>query len=160
MSQTELPPARPAVPWLRIAAIGAGAAIVIAVLVGIRIAQDDNAAERPSPVAQQSSAAAPASPAAKVVDAAQLATYWSDTYSGSDWYALASGPDWDGTWLSVSTKLHADADAKAPATAICAALSGYWLQSGRAFHSVRVLDQAGQVLVSRRTEGEQCSWRR
>ena len=93
------------------------------------------------------------------VDVNQLDTYWA-TYSGVSWYGLAQQPSWDGAWLSVRTSLWADADARVPASQMCAALENFWVTTGQRFGSVRVLDAAGNVLVSRRVESDPCTWRR
>lgn len=103
---------------------------------------------------------APAGPAPSKVDAAELGKYWADNYSAVSWYPLTEVPTWDGNVLTAKTKLVADSDAKAPAISICGALSGYFVLSGKEFQSVRVLDGAGQILVSRHTQSDQCQWRR
>lgn len=97
---------------------------------------------------------------AVALQVADLPVYWQEQTASVDWRALAEAPAWDGTWLSVKTSMVADSDARQPAMAMCATLSGYWISSGQEFHSVRVLAKTGSVLVSRRTQGEQCTWRR
>lgn len=104
-------------------------------------------------------AVAPRTVATSPVDKAELARYWQDNFSGTTWYALAKQPEWDGLTLTVKTSLFPDNDAIAPAESMCVALSGYWLSVGK-FEGVRVLDSAGNILVSRHTLGDQCTWRR
>jgi hypothetical protein len=95
------------------------------------------------------------------VDVSDLPAFWELQYSKASWYPLSSVPSWDGNVLTAKTTLVADADAVEPAKSICVAMSMYWLQSKDGqFRSVRVVDQAGQVLVSRHTEADQCTWRR
>lgn len=151
MSQQTQAAPRPA--W-QIVAITAGALAAVVALLYLGVAVLDWI------TADQPQAQQPMTGQVQQAALADLPVYWQEQTSSADWRALAGTPSWDGTWLSVSTQLVADADAKQPATAMCAALSGYWISSGQEFHSVRVLDKSGSVLVSRRTLGEQCTWRR
>jgi hypothetical protein len=103
---------------------------------------------------------APSAAQPATVDVSDLPAWWEQNYSAASWYGLTSVPKWDGNTLTAETKLYADSDAVAPATSICGAMSMYWLATGKEFHSVRVVDGAGQILVSRHTMAEQCTWRR
>lgn len=101
--------------------------------------------------------AAPVEPPA--FDQAAFDKYWADNVS-DDVQATVTSVDWSGSMLTAHTKLYADGDAVLPATDACTALGGFWLFTGRDFHSVRVLDGADQILVSRHTITDNCTWRR
>ena len=100
----------------------------------------------------------PAPPAASdPFDRGAFDRYWAGPNVTPRTRNLVTSVDWSGSVLTAHTQLVADSDAIEPATTICGALSGFWVGD---FHSVRVLDGADQVLVSRRTAGETCTWRR
>lgn len=103
----------------------------------------------------QPAKAPPRAPAASV-DVSDLPGFWESNYKTASWYSATSVPTWDGNVLTAKTS----AADQSTATTICGALSMYWVSSGKGFHSVRVVDSAGQVLVSRHTESDQCTWRR
>lgn len=166
MSQTQIRPVAPPKPkanWRLIGIILAVVAVLLALAFGSSLADKGNEADQPaavsSPAAPLQSAAAPAA-----VDTSGLMAYWTDTCKTIDGCNVVTAPpSWDGSTLTVRTDLFPDSDAKAPAMALCGALSGFWIYGpgGSAnFHAVRVLDKAGNVLVSRNTFGETCSWRR
>lgn len=90
-------------------------------------------------------------------DQAAFDTYWAGNASDNV-QGYVTSVDWDGTALTAHTKLYADSDAVQPAKDICTALGGFWL--GQDFHPVRVLDGADQILVSRHTRDDTCTWRR
>lgn len=92
-------------------------------------------------------------------DQAGFDAYWSNgIIPGSRGHVTSV--EWSGGVLSARTKLSATPDAVEPATTICNALATYWLQAGKDFQPVRVLDGAGQVLVSKNAAGDTCKWRR
>lgn len=110
-----------------------------------------------SPVGSSTPDAGAPKPA--VFDQAAFDTYWAANASDGV-QELVKSVDWSGSVLTAHTDLQAAAAAVEPATAACAALSGYWVSAGVDFHSVRVVDGADQVLVSRHTQADACTWRR
>jgi len=108
-------------------------------------------------IVNQTQTTTPAPPAADPFDRGAFDAYWAGPNVTPRVRDLVTSVDWGGSVLTAHTQLAADADAIEPATTICGALSGFW---GGEFHSVRVVDGADQVLVSRRTAGETCTWRR
>lgn len=136
----------------KVLALVFGGLLVLAIGVGAVIESMSPSAPvpAPAPVAQ--------------VDVSDLPAFWDQQYSTASWYGLSSVPTWDGSVLTAKTSMYPDSDAVKPATLICGAMGMYWLSKpGRLednFHPVRVVDQAGNVLVSRNALGEQCTWRR
>jgi len=108
-------------------------------------------------IVNQTQTTTPAPAASDPFDRAAFDAYWAGPNVTPRVRGLVASVDWSGSVLTAHTQLVADSDAIEPATTICGALSGFW---GGDFHSVRVVDGADQVLVSRHTAGETCTWRR
>lgn len=140
------------------------AALVAAVVLGgIIAARDSGSGSGTAPPASTGAAARSAAPqvpasSAGPVDQATLDRYWTDNFADASWYPAVTQVGWDGLALTAHTSLPATADSRSAAEAICTALSGYWPADG--FRPVRVMDDGGLVLVSRRAQAEQCTWRR
>lgn len=100
----------------------------------------------------------PQPPAASQFDRAAFDTWWGQ-WSGTSWGATVVGVERDGYGMTARTRLVADADAQQPALAICGAVLTYFA-GGTNVPAVRVLDQAGDILASRRTGEAACAWRR
>lgn len=103
--------------------------------------------------------AVPTRSVAAPVDSVALAGFWATNYADRSWYGLADSPVWDGSAVTVRSKLVAGRDAVEPAMAMCAAVGAFYLESGTPFQWIRIVDGADQILVSRRSGG-QCEWRR
>lgn len=99
---------------------------------------------------------APASP----FDRAAFDAYWAGPVVRDEYRAMVKSVDWSGGVLVAHTSLFADSDAVEPAKAICVALSMFWAGTPQGFEPVRVVDRVDEVLVSRRTVGDTCTWRR
>jgi len=89
-------------------------------------------------------------------DRAAWDAYWS-SWAQASYGRHVTDVSWNGIAFIVHTDLVADLDAKTPATQICMAASGFWAPG---FRPVQVYDRAETVLVSRRSAGESCTWRR
>lgn len=112
---------------------------------------------RPDRVAPVTAAAAPVVP--DPFDRTAFDAYWAANVS-DDVQATVTTVDWSGVVLTAHTQLVAGAGAVQPATDACTALAGFWNLTGREFQGVRVVDAADQILVSRHTITDNCTWRR
>lgn len=114
----------------------------------------------PSRSGSSSKAEPPPRRQAVTVDQADVAAFWNEWYSLASWYSSTATPMWDGSALVANTKLFPDEDAREPSLSICRAMMMYWVARDRDVQPVRVLDQAGNILVSGQTETSSCAWRR
>lgn len=89
-------------------------------------------------------------------DRAAWDTYWA-TFAQTSYGLHVTDVTWSGIAFIAHTDLVADSDARTPATQICMAASGFWAPG---FRPIQVYDRNETVLVSRRSQGEACEWRR
>ena len=93
------------------------------------------------------------------VDQRVLDLWWKDGSVPASVMAITDSVRWDGVALVAQTRIVANASAATSAAkAVCMALSAYGLTHG-GFLPVQVVGADGGVLVSRRSEGDVCTWR-
>lgn len=127
-----------------------GVVVLLAVVyVAVALATGNKAAEPSTPIV--------VAPAAAEFDRAAFDTWWGQ-WAGTSWGATVIGVERDGYGMTARTRLVADADAQAPAMAICGAVLTYFGSDPKP-PAVRVLDRAGNTIASRRTGESACTYR-
>jgi hypothetical protein len=137
--------------------VAAGGVLLVVVCMGVALAKLGSTTTA-EPAARFSTAAPAPVTTVTQFDRAAFDAWWGQ-WAQTSWGTTVVGIDRDGYGMTARTELFPDADARQPALSICGAVLTYFSSESNP-PAVRVLDQAGNILASRRTGESACTYRR